>query len=213
MTYLHNLPKQKSLFIEWLSDIFSNSGTPGTFFDWLILGLFCRLYCLVFTSSPANTRDIPVLWTDRHVLLALLGDEYLWVQIGEFASRNFMIQETTVAPSLNRNATLLMLSTFDKMLQNFKCAFKSRLQFLKSTCTKWTTFGFSGLWPHVPPTRYAKLQNTIITQEAIIMGISCFIETLCGNNTLHASASRYHQSNVIESGLFFLSKSSVLVAI
>ena len=27
-------------------------------------------------SSPANTIGIPVLWTDRDVLLAFLGDEY-----------------------------------------------------------------------------------------------------------------------------------------
>ena len=27
-------------------------------------------------SSPANTIGIPVLWTDRYVLLAFLGDEY-----------------------------------------------------------------------------------------------------------------------------------------
>ena len=27
-------------------------------------------------SSPSNTIGIPVLWTDRHVLLAFLGDEY-----------------------------------------------------------------------------------------------------------------------------------------
>ena len=26
--------------------------------------------------SPANTIGIPLLWTDRHVLLAFLGDEY-----------------------------------------------------------------------------------------------------------------------------------------
>ena len=26
-------------------------------------------------SSPANNIGIPVLWTDRHVLLAFLGDE------------------------------------------------------------------------------------------------------------------------------------------
>ena len=27
--------------------------------------------------SPANTIGIPALWTDRHVLLAFLGEEYL----------------------------------------------------------------------------------------------------------------------------------------
>ena len=78
------------------------------------------------------------------------------------------------------------------MLQNFKCAFTSRSLFFEST--KWTTFGFSGLGPHVPPTRDAKLQNAIIAQEARI--ISCFLitATLCGNDTLHARASRFHQS-------------------
>ena len=47
-------------------------------------------------SSPANTTGIPVLWTDRYLLLAFLGDEYPQLQIGEFACINFMIQETTV---------------------------------------------------------------------------------------------------------------------
>ena len=46
--------------------------------------------------SPANTIGIPVLCTDRYVLLAFLGDEYPQLQIGEFACINFMIQETTV---------------------------------------------------------------------------------------------------------------------
>ena len=96
------------------------------------------------------------------------------------------------------------------MLHNLKCAFTSRSLFFEST--KWTTFGLSGLGPHVPPTRDAKLQNAIITQEATI--ISCFIiATLCENDTLHARASRFHQSyckgmNV----LFFFNKSDVLVA-
>ena len=40
--------------------------------------------------------------------------------------------------------------------------------------TKGTTFGFSGLGPHVPPPKDAKLQNAIITPEAIIKEISCF---------------------------------------
>ena len=53
------------------------------------------------------------------------------------------------------------------MFHNFKCAFTSRSLFFEST--KRTAFGFSGLGP----TRDAKLQNAIITQEATI--ISCFL--------------------------------------
>ena len=33
---------------------------------------------------------------------------------------------------------------------------------------KRTTFGFSGLGPHISPTREAKLQNAITTQKDII---------------------------------------------
>ena len=62
--------------------------------------------------------------------------------------------------------SLLTLSTFVKMLQNFKRAFTSRAQFFKSS--KRTTFGFSGLGPHISPTREEKLQNAITTQKDII---------------------------------------------
>ena len=37
---------------------------------------FCWDAAFCLPSSPANTMGIPVLWTDRHVLLAFLGDEY-----------------------------------------------------------------------------------------------------------------------------------------
>ena len=70
-----------------------------------------------------------------------------------------------------RFLSLLTHLTFVKMLRNLKCAFTSRSLYFEST--KWATFGFSGLGSHVPPTRNAKLQNAIITQEATI--ISCFL--------------------------------------
>ena len=87
------------------------------------------------------------------------------------------------------------------MLHNFKCAFTSRSLFFEST--KSTTFGFSGLGL----TRDAKLQNAIITQKATIILCFLIIATLCGNDTLPAHASRFHQSyckgmNVL--GFFFL---------
>jgi len=37
---------------------------------------FCWDAAFCLPGSPANTIGIPVLWTDRHVLLAFLGDEY-----------------------------------------------------------------------------------------------------------------------------------------
>ena len=110
--------------------------------------------------------------------------------------------------------SLLTLSTFDKMLQHFKCAFTSRSQFFKST--KWTTtFGFSGLGPHVPPTRDTKLQNAIITQEAIIKEISCFNCNASRKRHLACTcltvSSELLQGN--DSAVSLLNKSSVLVAI
>ena len=69
--------------------------------------------------------------------------------------------------NIRQNVTKI-LSVLSHHDHNF---FKSR---------KRTTFGFSGLGPHISPTRVAKLQNAITTQKDVIKE--------------NARASRYHQS-------------------
>ena len=50
------------------------TGGPGHRLDTPLILIGNAAFYL--SSSPANTIGIPVLWTDRHVLLAFLGDEY-----------------------------------------------------------------------------------------------------------------------------------------
>ena len=64
-----------AFFPSVISSFFTqNIGGPGPPLDPPLILIGNAAFYL--PSCPANTIGIPVLWTDRHVLLAFLGDEY-----------------------------------------------------------------------------------------------------------------------------------------
>ena len=60
----------------------------------LVARNFCWDVAFRLPSSPAHALGVSVLWTDRHVLLAFLGDEFPEVQIDEFTCINFGREES-----------------------------------------------------------------------------------------------------------------------
>ena len=71
LIYLHCWPFSLQSFLLFLPKIAGGPGHPPDPPPILIGNAAFYL-----PSSPANTIGIPVLWTDRYVLLAFLGDEY-----------------------------------------------------------------------------------------------------------------------------------------
>ena len=71
LIYLPCWPFSIQSFLLFLPKI---TGGPGPPLDTPLILIGNAAFYL--SRSPANTIGISVLWTDRHVLLAFLGDEY-----------------------------------------------------------------------------------------------------------------------------------------